>query len=72
MQTVINWTRYDGTPETLPGEFDELVVVQGGVILRSPCWLIKDSMRWWERGLCLMDVEVGDLWAPWPVAPEVE
>jgi|GEM_PF-6563006 len=74
MQTVITWTRYDGTPETLPEEGIEVIVVRGDSVVPASM-AIEDTgdsaSTWWDlpRGNCAR-VLIGDLWAPWPEAPK--
>ena len=67
--TTLTWTRYDGTPETLP---------EGGVtvLLARPDWEVEvwdtqfTSGKWYGRRVNT-PLEVGDTWAYWPEAPEV-
>lgn len=70
MQTVINWTRYDGTPETLPGE-GKLVLVhsEGRVSSRALGAGCLDGGAWFYLHRS-RPIEIGDLWAPWPDAPQ--
>lgn len=78
MQTVINWTRYDGTPETLPEAFAHVIVAKEiiGVghytVMWTSCSFDMDEKEWSSHDGEYFELEVGDLWAPWPEAPEVE
>lgn len=76
IQTTITWTRYDGTPETLPENKRHLMVVlvtgyytaNPGEVLMG--WTDADgyiSVQPWEESPegCLR-LEDGDLWAYWP------
>lgn len=71
MQTVITWTRYDGTPETLPEAGKNLLLVS----IYYPCSVYLVSLDGpheaptWGGEQVFLDVKIGDLWAPWPDAP---
>lgn len=72
--TTLTWTRYDGTPETLPEE-RVFVLLVGKTKVRE-CMLdtdpLDDSPLWvWGLGDS-KPVAIGDLWAPWPEAPEAK
>ena len=69
--TTLTWTRYDGTPETLPEA--------GADVLLAPLWggtktykatLCRSTRRFWQRPFDERPIAIGDLWAPWPEAPE--
>lgn len=75
MQTVINWTRYDGTPETLPEDSGAyLLLCLGGKVYTGSF----DDGRFNDIACAMWSItcgpcigpEIGDLWAPWPEAPE--
>lgn len=69
MQTVIHWTRYDGTPGTLPRAGEDVLLCRDGKVGHK-CYNAIDGS--WDFGTWCVDQKVGDLWAPWPQAPEVE
>lgn len=74
--TTLTWTRYDGTPETLP-EKDRLCLVSRvfcGVptLWQRPHYIPKWAIDQWDDGSHGMGAKVGDTWAYWPEAPEVE
>jgi len=70
--TTLTWTRYDGTPETLPEEGKPCIVCadEGGSFNMGHAQYTKDG--WWVFYDFDVPARVDDLWAPWPVAPEVE
>lgn len=69
MQTVITWTRYDGTPETLPKEGVNVVVSRRGVT--GSVRMRRVGTQWrGTRGDCTEDIRIGDWHAPWPAAPQ--
>lgn len=90
MQTVITWTKYDGTPETLPMNseewealddafdnriFEEMYIVcRNGKVFWQGAAHIAFYDEWigpeWRFAECEHRVHIGDLWAPWPEAPE--
>lgn len=68
MQTVITWTRYDGTPETLPPvDTMRLVRMSGDVRVRA---MALDICGWREGGKVYTGPRIGDWHAPWPAAPQ--
>lgn len=92
MQTVINWTRYDGTEATLPmtrAEYEALsgsheivdidrlyarfLLCRGGEI-RGCYYTIQywpdENPKWSTAEYPSTDCRIGDLWAPWPAAPQ--
>ena len=69
--TTLEWTRYDGTPETLPeAEVEVLLCTNGNV--RDVSYFFSEEENEWCTGSQCIELEVGDLWAYWPEAPEVE
>ena len=70
--TTLTWTRYDGTPETLPPfDTEVLVYLDGDINVRT---MVLDIGGWRGKadGLVLLGPSIGDLWAPWPEAPEAK
>lgn len=81
MTSVIEWTRYDGTPETLPearkwvllstdkGVKMAFVEDNDGAIfehyLPRYSWQISHGSSWTQK-----EVETGDIWADRPIAPD--
>lgn len=74
MSTItLKVTKYDGTPGTLPEEGKPCIVesVAGrGSFYLGHARRVKGY--WWEFGEEKTPTEIGDLWAYWPEAPEVE
>jgi Lar family restriction alleviation protein len=76
MTNVITWTRYDGTPETLPeiGEFVLLNTKDKGVI--GVWWSDRDDgIDFWLhptgcREAAAIEVALGDLWVYLPQPPK--
>lgn len=75
MQTVITWTRYDGTPETLPKNGARVVVEAASHGMTDPACIYDGSAvylngAWHYAHGRSMNCEVGDWHAPWPAAPQ--
>ena len=87
MQTIINWTRYDGTEATLPMTKDahqafdfenmeepsymwcrEEVVVKHSA--RFAYEAFSGAPEWRLSEYHHFPCNIGDLWAPWPAAPQ--
>lgn len=68
--STINWTRYDGTPDTLPKTGDCVLLSFDGK--RPWFWfygVTLDYLPHWHTGGPARFAEIGDMWAPWPAAP---
>lgn len=69
--TTLTWTRYDGTPETLPKKgFVVLLVLQTRVYECTMSGHDDDPVWVWGFGDS-KTAAIGDTWAYWPEAPEV-
>lgn len=68
MLTVITWTRYDGTPETLPKEGAHVAVSRGRVT--SSVRMRRVGMQWRNTFGQTENILHGDWLAPWPDAPQ--
>lgn len=71
LETTLKWTRYDGTPGTLPEVGQSVLLERGGRVLAGAARLysLPSAGRLWlcrDEWLALVH---GDLWAPWPDAP---
>lgn len=69
MQTVITWTRYDGTPETLPEDGEECIVRLTGEA-DTAAWHYDADDGWYNDGIWGLRPTIGDTWAPVPAAPQ--
>lgn len=75
METVIKWTRYDGTEATLPSNRQLVMFITlGSNTVYGPATVWGHSygvrkLRWCEESADTY-VHIGDLWAPWPAAPQ--
>lgn len=68
--SVIHWTRYDGSPETLPLWNTQLLLVGIDSVCIGYYSRKADSQSWVSDEGDLQDVEIGDLWAYLPSPPE--
>ena len=70
--TTLTWTRYDGTPETLPGAWRDVLLIRDGRVIPSVYW-INAGQAWdnYDNAECHYTPQIGDTWAYWPEAPEV-
>ena len=68
--TTLTWTRYDGTPETLPEDGIDVLLCADGEV-RDTAYFFSEEENEWCIGPHSIELSVGDLWAYWPEAPEV-
>lgn len=68
--SAINWTRYDGTPETLPNDGATVLLWPGSSRFVTYAKWSAFSGRWFYGAQC-RPATGKDWWAPWPQAPEV-
>ncbi len=67
--SVLHWTRYDGTMETLPGREQGVLIVKECNDWESQEASISVDYKDWENRLAkcsLYTVEIGDMWAYLP------
>ena len=76
--TTLEWTRCDGTPATLPGDYLSVLVHSPGgeaMYAQSTGYLVADSHRalWVFHNAIfgVTEVQPGDWWAYFPELPEV-
>lgn len=76
--TTLVWTRYDGSPKTLPEEDTAVLVLaksNGGKVHRSSCELVENenfgAPAWDDEHGASFPITVGDLWTPWPTILEL-
>lgn len=68
--TTLTWTRYDGTVETLPEHHKTVMVSRRGRTLPHALYRSRGTFMATTTGGVML--QIGDLWALWPEAPEVE
>ena len=67
MTTTLEWTVYDGTPETLPEDGATVLACLAKIGIVMEVTINADG--WYNDGSCGMEPQLGDLWAPWPETP---
>ncbi|GEB79739.1 hypothetical protein DDE01_11540 [Desulfovibrio desulfuricans] len=72
--TTLTWTRFDGTPETLPDNGVFVLLADKTKVREALLFAgYEDDNDMWAWGFGdSKPLEIGDLWAPWPVAPEAK